>query len=378
MNIQSLKTFIYKVLGIEEASEWISSEKVNIFLTAILPVITPVLSAFILWLFNHSAFWSVLIEERFLASIQILVIVCTLIVLYRLHRTILVTSAKEPCLSAFLKKKSHMRDKSDETIKHEVFVIKKIVWKFYNCWLFLWLLFFVYYSGNFCFSFLKNAISYSQCDKNILYMIENSLNNILNYLSSTAMFFIFIILNSVTVSSEKRKSGRHGVISAIFFVVVFGCSIIFPTLFSFSLRGVSYIKMQMLISLSLGVYSAFSFVLVLGKLNNNLRIPRFIFYWLYLYALIQIFQFALITQHDFEIMTNHCNSIFAKDLRIALKSFMIVFEYITFFGKIFLSLTLLWIVYDSKFIFFIIQQNRTMTEIEREMGIFSTYMKDVE
>lgn len=377
MKLRGVKEFIYKVLGIEEASEWISSEKVNIFLTAILPILTPVLSAFFLWLFNNSDVWPLLKDERFTVSMQILVIICTLIVLYRLQRTILVTSEKIPRLSAFLRKKSYMRDKSDEAINHEVSVIKRTVSQFYKVWIILWILFFIYYSGKLCFSILEKVISYSECDQTLFCMVENSLNNILNYLSSTAMFSLFIILNSVTVSSDERRDGRHGVISAVFFVVIFGCSIIFPTLFSFSLRGLSYIKMQMLISLSLGVYSAFSFVLVLGKLNNNLRIPRFIFYWLYLYAIIQIFQFALISEENFKIMTGCNNPLFVKDYMTALEIFKVSFDYITFFGKIFLSLTLLWIVYDSKFIFFIIQQNRTMTELVREMDIFKTYLKDI-
>ena len=204
-------------------------------------------------------------------------------------------------------------------------------------------------------------------------MIMNGYNNIFNYLSSTAMFLIFIILNSVTVLINERKKGL-GLIYSVILIVVFGCLILLPTLYSFSLFGMSYFKTQLLITIILGFYSTFSFVLVLGKLNSNssLYIPRFLIYGLYVYAIAQMFQFLF----TFMMIGDYCWGTFVEFIDYLLE-IELIFKYITLIGKVFLSLSLLWIVSDSKIIYFVIQQSQALIEAAYRKDVFDTYMKDV-
>lgn len=399
--MSNIKSFIIKVFGLESTSEWFHSERVNIFITAIIPGIISFFGLIITYYTNKEKAFSgiadVLRNEVFINSIQLVVIVCTLFVTYRIHHSICVTKEKEPRLLNFIKEKCNLCEQSEEKAEGTLNVVKKIVTQFYYSWIILWCVFLLYYCGCLCFAILKQ-IGFDNLNNHILEITENTINNALNYLSSSVLFVLFVILNSVTVSITERRTGRSGLISAIFIMIVFGCLIIFPTLFSFSLTGWSYFKLQFAISLFLGIYSALTFVLFLGKLNTNLQIPRVIFYCLYVYALAQIFQFLLISSNELLPLICNCHheainigigncetpviphrcgcqcSIVTEILSV-LDTFKIVFHYITFVGKIFLSLTMLWIVYDSKFIYFVLRQSQANTELSHRMNIFKDYMR---
>lgn len=400
-----MKKVLSKLWGNGEEMLWLQSEKTNIFITAIVPAIFSFLGLIVSYLNSQQGevFWeaatSTLKDARFINAMQLIVIICTLFVIYRIKRNILVTNAKKVRLTTFIKEHCNLRDQSEDNVKSTLWVVERTAYQFYVLWLILWSIFLVYYSGSLCFSFLMKM----RIDINIhVYEISKSvLDNTLNYLSSTAMLGLFVILNSVTVSPPKRKTGSYGIISVVFMSFIFGCAILFPTILSISLKNISYFKVQFIISIILGIYSALSFVLFLGKLNTNLQIPRFMFYWLYIYALIQMFQYFITSGYGLTDVICKCNEVGFKlepandcaptiihhcfcncgilnDFTIYLKKVEIIFQYITFVGKIFLSLTLLWIVYDSKFLYFILKQSQAITELPYVMSVFKTYIKDTD
>ena len=374
MSLHGFNNFVIQVLGIENESEWLHSEKVNIFITAIIPAFFTFLTALIPIIKgeNIRRLLHYAKNDIFIDSLQLVVIVCTIIVLFRVRRKILITKAKNTRLISYIRENVNLRDKSDESVEKFLYIVKKIMSQFYYAWFALWVIFFVYYSGELCYTIL-HEIDFEGQNTYIQVMIRNNYNNLFNYLSSTAMFVLFIILNSVTVSMHERKTG-HGLTTAVSFIVLFGCLILLPSMYSYSLEEWSFFKLELIITIILGIYSALSFVLVLGKLNTNLQIPRFIFYWLYFYALIQTFEFLFTF---LIIKDNYCWCYFSE-FKPCLESFEKLFQYITIVGKVFLSLTLLWISYDSKIILFVIQQSQAITELHYRKVIFKTYMKDVD
>ena len=374
MNKRSRKSFIFQVLGMENESKWLHSEKVNIFITAFIPTFVGLITSFISFFDEtpENSLKKLLMSDVFINSMQLVVIACTLFVIFRIRRKILVTTMMGQRLSSYIKEKCNLRDHSEGNVKYFMLIIGKTMKHFYYAWIALWTVFFVYYSGSLCFVLL-NSFQFENYHYDVAQLIINGYNNFFNYLSSTAMFMIFIILNSPTVKVKDRRN-RRGLIYGIFLIVIFGCLILLPTIFSFSLFGMSYFKLQLLITIVLGFYSAFSFVLFLGKLNSNsnLNTPRFIFYGLYIYALVQMFQFLF----TFTIVKDYCWGTFVEFI-VYLNKVEIIFKYITLIGKVCLSLTLLWIVFDSKIIYHVIQESQANTEMEYRKDVFDTYMKDI-
>ena len=355
-------------------SKWLHSEKINIFITAIIPAFFALLTAIITAIDKKSlhSIKMLLMSDIFIYCMQLVVICCTILVIFRIRRKILVTNMMEGRLFSYIREKCNLRDQSKDSINSFIDVIRKTMKQFYYTWIALWAILFVYYSGSLFFTIFSN-IDFAGIDREVAKQIINGYNNLFNYLSSTAMFLIFIILNSVTVMINERKKGL-GLIYSVILIVVFGCLVLLPTIYSFSLFKTSYFKMQLLITIILGFYSTFSFVLVLGKLNSNssLYIPRFMIYGLYVYALIQMFLvlFIFVPERDYSW------GVF-EDFKIYLTKLELIFKYITLVGKVCLSLSLLWIVYDSKIIYFVIQQSQAITEVFYRKDVFDSYMKDV-
>ena len=88
----------------------------------------------------------------------------------------------------------------------------------------------------------------------------------------------------------------------------------------------------------------------------------------------QTFQFLF---SFYIIEEGYCWCVFSE-FKQALMIFYYLFQYITIIGKIFLSLTLLWISYDSKIILYAIQHGQTIAELHYRKDVFNIYMKDVD
>ena len=72
-----------------------------------------------------------------------------------------------------------------------------------------------------------------------------------------------------------------------------------------------------------------------------------------------------------------CDCHFFAEIATYLNTFQTVVQYITLIGKMFLSLTLVWIAYDSRFIHFVLRQSQAITDLKYRMNVFKTYMRDV-
>lgn len=371
------KNFFTRTKGGEEQN-WLYTEQVNIFITAIIPAIITFAGIIVTYLTNSekglSQVLKLMREPRFINGMQLIVIICTLFVIYRIRRSMLVTKEKELRLFAYIREQCNLRDQSTRNVKRTLNVVKETMSQFYKLWISLWVIFFLYYSGSLGFSLL-DLVQFTFFEEAMREILKNVFSNTFNFFSSTVMLGLFVVLNSVTVSNNERKTGTYGKLSVAFIIAIFGCAILIPTYYSLCLREISYFKLQLIVSLILGIYSALSFVLFLGKLNTNLQIPRFMFYWLYIYALVQMLEFLLTSRYG--ISSTHINCcVLVSELSSYLEVVYVVFLYVTFVGKIFLSLTILWIVYDAKFINYVLRQSQAITELPYRMSIFRKYMKD--
>ncbi len=425
MNIHKFNSFIIKVLDIEDESKWLSSAKVNIFITALIPPIIGLIGSIIKVVIvdENQIFFIIDIfkDERFIDAMQLLTITCTIWVVFRLRRSILITTVRKRHLFTYIQEKCNLIDQSVQNVNTSLHMVEKTVTQFYYTWVILWTVFFIYYGCSLSFH-IFDKVCFCSFDANKKFLIQNGFNNFFNYLSSTIMLILFIILNSVTISL-KNKRNRNELVSSVMFIVFFGCIILFPTLYSFALYSLSYFKLQLFISFILGLYSAFAFVLVLGKLNTNLQIPRFIFYWLYIYALTQTFQFlftaysgleyiyscnncrfvgpeshiyscdsSMISKFtsyiayscnnyryvDIESHTYSCDSSIISQFTGYLETFNTIFQYITLIGKIFLSLTFLWIAYESRLVYHVIHQRQAITDMPYKTTVFRKYIRDTD
>lgn len=372
MAMSGLKRMLVKMAGIEKEMEWVSAERVNIMLTAVFPTLLGLVGVLV-QVMGESKLG--IIKEKvqndiFVYVIQILLIVCVLYVLFRIGDRQHFDNSRESRLRDYLINEANMHDKSRESLDIVVHLIKNTVTRFYRLWKILWISLLLYYVGNLMLMII-DAWIINKNDDFALLVVNNVFNNLLNYVSSCAMFFIFIVLNTATISKEEKDIYRYGLTSSFIFVGVFGCLVLFPTLYSLSLVGRSYYCFQMYISFVLSVFSVLSFVFLLGKLNSTyLHVPRLIFYGLYFYAIAQMFQFLLVNNAAINDVHMPCliNSYMDK--------IIIVYHYITFAGKILLALLIIWIMHASRFLCFIVQHSIEISETEYIKQVFKSYFND--
>lgn len=369
MAMNRFTRMLVKIAGIEKEMEWVSAERVNIMLTAVLPTLLGVIGVLVQAFGTKLAIIKDAISNGiFTHAMQLFLIVSTLYVLYKMGDRQYFDQNRENHLRDYIINEANMHDKGPESMDIVVKIIKNTVSGFYKRWKMLWLFFLVYYAGNLFFLILEKLVKHNQF---VLSMVNNVFNNVLNYASSCAMFTIFMVLNTATVSKQEKDIYRYGLTSSYIFMGAFGCLILFPTLFSLSLSESLYYCFQMGISFVLSIYSALTFVFLLGKLNSTyLHIPRMIFYGLYFYAIAQMFQFLLVDEKAISSICLPCG------INDYMDRMLIGFQYITFIGKILLALVLIWIMYGSRFICFIVQHSIEISETEYIKQVFRSYFND--
>ena len=204
MKKHCFKSLVFQALGLE--SKWLDSEKVNIFITAIIPTFIALLTAIVTIIDNKSllSLKLLMMNDIFIYSMQLVVICCIIFVIFRIRRKILVTKMMGLRLSSYIKEKCNFRDQSEECVDSFMAVIRKTMKQFFYTWIALWTILFIYYSGNLFFT-VFNTVKFADFNPEVAKLTINGYNNLFNYLSSTAMFLIFIILNSVTVLINERK-----------------------------------------------------------------------------------------------------------------------------------------------------------------------------
>ena len=221
---------------------------------------------------------------------------------------------------------------------------------------------------------------------------------IMEMVGSIILFYIYLVLNNVTISKEYRPDYS----SADFAIFLSLCIIAILALF---IRAASIPTMReafapmLQVSLALGLFSTFTFVLVLGKLNSYyLQIPILLSIFVYIFAIAQVFApLELIAsgwdsvKDGFVVATLPCE-VTGKDTNYRIFDVVVsspvldvtashrlerlnfYFLLFSMFGKLALALVLYWTVYKFRFIYFVITKNLALTETPERMKVFWKYI----
>lgn len=235
----------------------------------------------------------------------------------------------------------------NETLENAYIVVKRTTEQFYVAWISIWLLWLMYYWGNCLFSFLELG-------KDVLCMSQFAYQQIFDFISSTFMGVVYIILTVATVNIKQRGLGYDTYWKAfLIWSVAFSFFLVLLILeVSAESRELS-MKYCFFLSLFLSFLSAISFVLVLGKFSSNfLRIPRWLLLGLYVYAIVQAYvpftEFFYDGKH-FEKLTNETISN--------------MISVITLLGKFILMLTFSWMANQRRLIFYVIHKSTSIDEV---------------
>ena len=239
---------------------------------------------------------------------------------------------------------------TDNHIRYKI--IEKATRDFYTFWIIVWTVWFAYYFGNFCFclidEFVKSNPTTPTDMKFRLASCQTIYSQTLDYISSTVLLLIYGVLTNLTLKkrdiNEESSNLWVGGIFLIFLSICFIVGVINETLFW---KDIDSIHINM-VSVALSVYSAISLILVLGKITSNyLKIPTFFLICMYFYAVIQ------------------CYIPFRNEPITPSAYFYAIVPYLTLFGKVFILLSLCWMSYQKRLIFFLIHRRSAMETIPR-------------
>lgn len=346
---------------------WCKEAKYNIMLT-LFPAFLPFIIDIIIRIINGDGNSHALLspaEITFVYLLQAFFILITLLALTNNRKRTYKDLSQKGHIMDYLRRECQIRDESEQSLTAAYNIVKKTTNQFYNAWLAIWLIWLIYYLGNFIFEGMYYYIfekTYNT-DGLLYYKIRDLFNNNFDFISSTILYAIYLILNDVTVSRDKQHDQftgvRIGIIILVILFAIFTAVSLFNLVF---LNKTNYDILQICISAFLGFFATFSFVLTLGKLNSNyLQIPRPFLYVLYSYAIIQAYEpFIKCIENDG--IRNLIN---------------IGFVYFTLLGKVALMLSLTWIVYNGRFIFFVIHKSQALTETPRMLNKFTKYIHEM-
>ena len=322
---------------------WLWSERYQISVTlfaALLPVIANLIS----WISNWKNVGSHRISDVLLVSdnslFQAIFIFVTLFVLiYNMRKTKECLTKNKELIANYIERNTnrHIRHCKE---KYAAFEIVSIISnQFYWAWILVWSFWLIYYVG-------KTIFMASNNDEASFW----TFGQVFDFLSTAAMYGIYLILNTATTKFESRAQKNYGLWNgAILLLLLFA---IWISLITFvNPCGQTHQYSELFVS----AFSTISFVLVLGKLNSNyLQIPPLFLFIMYLYA---IFQAYVPFRSDFIIRLED------KNLTVfSCKVIGIVVPYATIIGKLFVMLTLCWIVDKKRLIFFIIHKSAALEE----------------
>ena len=332
---------------------WVRKEKYNISLTIGAAVAPPIFSwawkTLPILLFkgteatNKDCF---LHNERYFYLFQCIFILAAIyILIHNLRRTNRELVLGKEHIIRYINKNCNRKLKNSNRGKESYELVKTSVHQFYYAWIAVWMLWLAYYLGWF-----------------ILYDKDPSGNasgiifgKVFDFLSTTAMLFIYIVLTHITVNIEKRRNEDNSTywFGFLFWLLIFilVCTLLIkdctPELYESKGELCFWIHAQtngFLSSLILSIFSTVTFVLVLGKLNSHyMHIPPFFMFMMYLYAIVQAY-------------TPFNNQDIIPDKGF-ISTFNTIFLIATLIGKVFVMLSLCWIVYKKRLIFFIIHRS---------------------
>lgn len=285
-------------------------------------------------------FWKITPRENFV--LQSIFILITLYVLIQVRKFVIGDlESSEEQIKQYIKKNCGLKIfDQNSTIDYAYRTVQGTVSQFFRAWLAVWLMWLIYYGGGLFFSSLGTD---SRCGG---FFWLTTFQHIFDFLNSTALFAIYIILTSVTVNRKKRTNNDNSILeSVLVWVVLF---IIFMAGIIIENVDQNHLLAQIM-PFYVSIISTITFVLVLGKMNSTyLKVPPFFMLVLYIYAIIQLY-----------IPFSNKDYLEIRDFWF--QSFIIfILPYITLFGKIVLMLTICWIAVQRRFLFFVIHRSTTI------------------
>lgn len=332
--------------------EWLKKEKYSVSVTlfaAIIPsIITYVIS--LISIFQEEAQNSekgnlCLCRKAFILSdidvsniIQFFFIFITLFVLvYYQSRTRKDLVQCKAYIIKYIKKNTNRKLKNTSDAESAYELVKTSVIQFYRFWIIVWLLWMAYYLGGSIFS-----LAHSQT-------IQDGWNiygKIFDFLNSTALLLIYIVLENITVHTEIRRNEDKSITwyGILFWFVIF---VLFLVLLIFEAIDVGDIYGR-INAILVSSFAAMVFVMVLGKLNSHyLQVPRVFMMVMYFDAIIQMYNPFIEIKVEYESLT-------------FIQYIQYVVPVVTLVGKVCLMLTLCWMVNKKRLIFFIIHRSAAM------------------
>lgn len=242
--------------------------------------------------------------------------------------------------------------------------------QFYYSWVIVWVIWLIMYIIKSVYTFylinqeLYNKFLYTGCsDGQMLFQIENFLENNLNMLGSFVLFFIYmdITVSTVHVGTLTGK-GRGNLQIGVFFMILIGTT--FGLIDLFSIVGCAdYDRTQFFLRLFIGVIASMSIIMVLGRLNTSyLKIPQFLMMCLYLYATVQMLYPLVYTTSSGHFY-----------VEFVTPTVTIVLNLLVFCGKVTLLLVLLWIARNNRFMFFLLHKANSLSDSTFMIRRFNKY-----
>lgn len=309
----------------------------NILVT-IIGGLVPVLVSGIWAIWDNNRTIDFYLDNRENYLFQSIFILITVYVLIKIRKRTMfdIVDSKEQ-IKQYMKKNCGLKIYDNDTVESAYKTVRGTASQFFYAWLIVWIVWLICYVGELIMSYNMDC-----------YSTITTYEQIFDFLNSSAMFAIYIILTSVTVNYKKRVKNDYTYMESIF---------IWTLLLIICISGVIIENcnpnstMAHVMPFYISAVSTITFILVLGKLNSSyLKIPSFFIFVLYIYAIIQ----AYIPFKKPIIEDNDWIGIFLE--------FSI--PYITLFGKIILMLTICWISVQRRFIFYVIHRSTTIDRAE--------------
>ncbi len=288
--------------------------------------------------------------------VQTLVIMISLVKLISIRRSILKDLESPNYIIDYLIDNCNIVRYSEDDDNTRLRIITKTVSQFYNGWILVWLLWLAYYMGNFLLVLIDNGgIPITHKTEGINNISQIIYSQIFDFLTSLTLLFIYIILNYPTVELSKRGFENDIFIKNCPIFIGIIVMFIIGLIHEAQVATIDDLELPNLISVSLSIFSALSFILVLGKINSNyLRIPKWFIVSMYVYAIIQCYV-PLSQVH------------FGKDL-FSISLIDVLIPYITLCGKVIVFLSLSWLGFEKRFIFFVIHKSTEMDNIPSQLA----------
>lgn len=287
------------------------------------------------------------ISDRANYAIQSIFIFITLFVLIKNKRTTYGDLNNDRPIKQYLVKICRIKMPCTKIINDRFHVVSETTMQFYRAWMFVWILWLAYYVGNLIFELAMPH------EKNV-HIAQILYSQFFDFLNSTAMFVIYLVLTNVTVNIRQRtnndESYWYGIITWVIMFSVFTICMAFEVYYC--MINIHFAVSQYVTSVVLSLFSAVSFMLVIGKLNSvYLQIPQFFLWVLYMYGIMQCYiPMSLLNDGIMGICNNYIN---------------IIIPYVTLTGKVFVMLTLCWIVNHKRIIYYIIHQSLLIEDTPR-------------